>query len=93
MKITKDMMINFIKQQARNVYYDTEGNLDEEAIIEIVTDEYEGLNPEISGEEWDKLVRETIENYDYYSEANRKFREVEDSLRDYNQDYLDLVRG
>lgn len=93
MKITKDMMINFIKQQARNVYYDTEGNLSEEAIIEIVTDEYEGLNPEISGEEWDKLVRETIENYDYYSEANRKFREVEDSLRDYNQDYLDLVRG
>lgn len=93
MKITKDMMINFIKQQAKNVYYDTEGNLDEEAIIEIVTDEYEGLNPEISGEEWDKLVRETIENYDYYSEANRKFREVEDSLRDYNQDYLDLVRG
>lgn len=93
MKITKDMMINFIKQQARNVYYDTEGNLDEEAIIEIVTDEYEGLNPEISGEEWDKLVRETIENYDYYSEANRKFREVEESLRDYNQDYLDLVRG
>jgi hypothetical protein len=93
MKITKDMMINFIKQQAKNVYYDTEGNLSEEAIIEIVTDEYEGLNPEISGEEWDKLVRETIENYDYYSEANRKFREVEDSLRDYNQDYLDLVRG
>lgn len=93
MKITKDMMINFIKQQAKNVYYDTEGNLDEEAIIEIVTDEYEGLSPEISGEEWDKLVRETIENYDYYSEANRKFREVEESLRDYNQDCLDLVRG
>ena len=93
MKITKDMMISFIKQQATNVYYETEGALDEEAIIEIVTDEYEGLSPEISGEEWDKLVRETIENYDYYSEANKKFREVEATLRDWRQDYIDLVRG
>lgn len=93
MKITKDMLVSFIKQQATEVYYQTEGNLDEEAIIEIVTDEYEGLDPEISGEDWDKLVRETIENYDYYSEANERFREVEESIRDYRQSYLDLVRG